>query len=507
MGDWNPAYLLFIIGGYFAVLLLVSWRTSKDADSEAFYIGNRSSPWYLVAFGMIGASLSGVTFISVPGWVESSQFSYMQVVFGYLLGYLFIATVLMPLYYRLNLTSIYGYLAKRFGFFSHKTGSAFFLISRTIGASFRLYLVAIILQNFVFRQLGWDMPFVITVGITIVLIWIYTFRGGIKTIVWTDTLQTFFMLLAVVISVFFIGKELGMGSGDIIREVRESEYSRIFFFEGGWADTRNFFKQFLAGAFLAIVMTGLDQDMMQKNLSCRNIGEAQKNMFWFSLSLIFVNLVFLGLGALLYMYLGENGIPVPEMEIAGKSRPSADLIFAEVAINHLPAIGGIVFLLGLTAAAYSSADSALTALTTSFCVDFLGLDGKHAKAGTRKWVHVGFSVLLLLTILVFRILDDGEGVIKAVFTTAGYTYGPLLGLYAFGLFTKLSLRDKFVPVVCLITPILTFLVDRNSVEWFDGYKFGFELLLFNGMATFLGLLIISGRKQKTTSTLAYGETH
>jgi Na+/proline symporter len=464
MGNWNPAYLLFIIGGYFAVLLLVSWRTSRNADSESFYIGNRSSPWYLVAFGMIGASLSGVTFISVPGWVESSQFSYMQVVFGYLLGYLFIATVLMPLYYRLNLTSIYGYLNHRFGFFSHKTGSAFFLISRTIGASFRLYLVAIILQNFVFKQLGWDMPFVVTVGITIVLIWIYTFKGGIKTIVWTDTLQTFFMLLAVVISVLFIGKELGLDARGIINEVKQSEYSKVFFFEGGWADTRNFFKQFLAGAFLAIVMTGLDQDMMQKNLSCRNIGEAQKNMFWFSISLVFVNLVFLSLGALLYMYLGEYGIPIPEMEIVGKSRPSADLIFAEVAINHLPAIGGIVFLLGLTAAAYSSADSALTALTTSFCVDFLGLSGEYAQPERRKMVHVGFSVLLLVTILIFRVLDDGEGVIKAVFTVAGYTYGPLLGLYAFGLFTRLGIRDRLVPVICLIAPALTYIVDDNSVN-------------------------------------------
>lgn len=507
MGNWNPAYLLFIIGGYFAVLLLVSWRTSRNADNESFYIGNRSSPWYLVAFGMIGASLSGVTFISVPGWVESSQFSYMQVVFGYLLGYLFIATVLMPLYYRLNLTSIYGYLQQRFGFFSHKTGSAFFLISRTIGASFRLYLVAIILQNFVFKQLEWDMPFVVTVGITIVLIWIYTFKGGIKTIVWTDTLQTFFMLLAVVISVLFIGQELGLDARGIINEVKQSEYSKVFFFEGGWADTRNFFKQFLAGAFLAIVMTGLDQDMMQKNLSCRNIGEAQKNMFWFSISLVFVNLIFLSLGALLYMYLGENGIAIPEMEIAGKSRPSADLIFAEVAINHLPAIGGIVFLLGLTAAAYSSADSALTALTTSFCVDFLGLDGKHSKPKVRKGVHVGFSVLLLITILIFRVLDDGEGVIKAVFTVAGYTYGPLLGLYAFGLFTQLSIKDKFVPLVCIITPILTYIVDSNSAEWFDGYKFGFELLLFNGLATFLGLLIISGGKKTPTSTLEHGKTH
>jgi Na+/proline symporter len=491
MGDWNPIYLLLIIAAYFGVLMLISWWTSRGADNQTFFIGNRESPWYLVAFGMIGASLSGVTFISVPGWVKSSQFSYMQMVMGYMLGYLFIATVLMPLYYRLNLTSIYTYLKQRFGENSHKTGSAFFLISRTIGASFRLYLVAIILQNFVFKQLGWNMPFVATVGITIALIWIYTFRGGIKTIVWTDSLQTFFMLSAVIISLIFIGRELGLGPGEIVQTVKQSDYSQVFFFEGGWSDPRNFFKQFVAGALIAIVMTGLDQDMMQKNLSCRNIGEAQKNMLWFSLSLLIVNLIFLSLGALLYLYMSQNGIDVPVMEIAGQQKPSADLIFAEVAINHLPAIGGIVFLLGLTAAAYSSADSALTALTTSFCVDFLGMDEKNGNTQTRTGVHIAFSILLLIVIVIFRELDDGKGVIDAVFRTAGYTYGPLLGLYAFGLFMKRGLKDRFVPLVCVAAPILTYIVNENSEAWFNDYKFGFELLLLNGLATFLGLLLIS----------------
>lgn len=507
MGDWNPIYIVLIIAAYFGLLMFISYWTSRGADNDTFFIGNRDSPWYLVAFGMIGASLSGVTFISIPGWVEGSQFSYMQMVFGYLPGYFFIAFVLMPLYYRLRLTSIYTYLEERFGKTSYKTGSAFFLLSRVIGASFRLYLVALILQNFVFVKLGWGIPFALTVIIAIALIYVYTFRGGIKTIVWTDTLQTAFMLLAVVISVIFIGKELDLNLSGIVSTVKQSEYSQMFFFEDGWSDSKNFFKQFLSGALIAIVMTGLDQDMMQKNLSCRNLKDAQKNMVWFSSTLIFVNLIFLALGALLYIYIGEMNIERPYMMVAGEKIFSSDLIFPEVAINHLPALGGVVFLLGLTAAAYSSADSALTALTTAFCVDFLGMKEGNDRKSTRRIVHIGFSVILVVVILVFREFDDGKGVISAVFKAAGYTYGPLLGLFAFGLLTNWRVRDKWVPIVCIASPILCYIVNMNSEEWLAGYQFGFELLLLNGLATFLGLVLLVKNRNQEGNTEDYGKTN
>lgn len=476
----NPTIVILFILGYFALLMLISFLTSKGADNNSFFIGGNKSPWYLVAFGMIGASLSGVTFISVPGWVGASEFSYMQMVLGYFFGYAVIALVLMPLYYRLKLTSIYTYLDERFGYYSYKTGAAFFLLSRTIGAAFRLFLVAQVLQYLVFNQ--WDVPFFVTVAITILLIWLYTFRGGIKTIVWTDSLQTLFMLIAVGVSIYFISSELNIGLTDIISKVGESDYGQIFFFDD-WNDKRHFVKQFLSGMFITIVMTGLDQDMMQKNLSCKNIKEGQKNMFSFSIVLIVVNFIFLLLGALLFMYVAQKGIIIPE---------KLDNLFPEIATNHLPTVGGIFFILGLVAAAYSSADSALTALTTSVCIDFLEINKKseNLKVKLRKQVHLMVSVALFVVILIFSLIND-ESVISSLFKAAGYTYGPLLGLYAFGLMTKRSLKDKIVPFICIASPIISFLLNFFSKEIFNGYQFGFEILIVNGLLTFLGLWFIS----------------
>jgi Na+/proline symporter len=480
----NPITVILFIVGYFALLMLISHFTSKGATNDSFFIGGHKSPWYLVAFGMIGASLSGVTFISVPGWVGTSEFSYMQMVMGYFVGYTVIALVLMPLYYRLNLTSIYTYLEDRFGYYSYKTGAGFFLLSRTIGAAFRLFLVAQVLQYLVFDQ--WGIPFFVTVMITILLIWLYTFKGGIKTIVWTDSLQTLFMLIAVGVSIYFIASDMNLGLSELITEVENSEYSRVFFFDD-WNDKKHFIKQFFSGVFLAIVMTGLDQDMMQKNLSCANIKDGQKNMFSFSIVLIFVNFVFLALGALLFVYANKNGIEIPT---------KTDNLFPEIATQHLNTAAGIFFILGLVAAAYSSADSALTALTTSVCVDFLDIQNKEEtlKVKLRKKVHVIMSILLFVVILLFDVIND-ESVISSLFKAAGYTYGPLLGLYAFGLLLKRKVRDHLVPFICIASPLLCYLLNVFSVELFNGYKFGFEILIYNGALTFLGLLMISFSKE------------
>ena len=476
----NPVLVVSIIGGYFLLLIIISWLTAGKADAKAFFTANRQSPWYLVAFGMIGATLSGVTFISVPGWVGATEFNYMQMVLGYLIGYGFIALVLMPLYYKLNLVSIYQYLEHRFGPKAYRTGAFFFLLSRTIGAAFRLFLVAGVLQIAFFDHYG--IPFSVSVLVTIVLIWVYTFRGGIKTIVWTDTLQTLFMLTAVGTSIIIIADNLDLSLTAIPEVIRESNYGQWFVWE--WSTKQNFFKQFFSGAFIAIVMTGLDQDMMQKNLTCKTLGEAQKNMYWFSITLVFIKMLFLTLGALLFMYATQNSIVMPER---------ADDLFPVLALNHLGTFAGITFLLGITAAAYSSADSALTALTTSFCVDFLGFTDETDNRKLRTKVHLGFSVLLFFVILIFRLIND-DSVISSVFTAAGYTYGPLLGLYSFGLFTKWSVIDKWVPLVALSSPIVSFILSTFSKELFFGYQFGFEILIINGLLTFIGLLIIREKK-------------
>jgi len=499
----SPIVILGIIAAYFAVLILISWLTSRgESDNSSFFLGGRKSPWPLVAFGMVGASLSGVTFISVPGAVgaggTNQAFSYMQVVFGYLLGYAFIALVLLPLYYRLGLTSIYEYLRDRIGPKAYKVGAFYFLLSRTTQAAFRLFLVAIVLQNFVTGPMG--IPFGITVAVTILLIWVYTFKGGIKTIVYTDTLQTVCMLLAAGLTVYYIGQALETNLSGMTAMIENSNYGQIFFFEGGWADPNNFWKQFFSGALITIVMTGLDQDMMQKNLSMPNFRDAQKNMAAFSIVLVFANLLFLSLGALLYIYATSVGLEIPD---------ASDQLFPTVALRHLPSVAGILFILGLVAAAYSSADSALTALTTSFCVDFLGMteedsnpeDDELATATSRKrlLVHLGFSALLFVVIMLFRLIND-QAVINSLFKAAGYTYGPLLGLFAFGLFTRLNVRETIqfgrirIPallLVCLASPILSMLVDAYSEELLRDFQFGFLILAFNGLLTFLGLVALS----------------
>lgn len=490
----SPYAILGFVGLYFLVLLLISYFTAKKADNQAFFIGEKRSPWFIVAFGMIGTSLSGVTFISVPGWVGSSQFSYMQVVFGYLIGYVIIATVLMPLYYRLQLTSIYTYLRDRFGNYSYKTGASFFILSRTIGAAFRLFLVANTLQILVFDQItpfGVKIPFFMTVLITILLIWLYTNRGGIKTIVWTDTLQTLFMLLALFVSIYVISQNLNLSIGGVIKEINQSEYSQIFFFDN-WQNKNYFFKQFISGVLIAVVMTGLDQDMMQKNLSCKNIGDAQKNMFSFSIVLVFVNLVFLALGALLFIYANKNGIAVPER---------GDDLFPLLATNYLGPVVGVCFILGLIAAAYSSADSAITALTTSVCIDLIDIEKKpeSVQKKTRRNVHIAISALVFIVIIIFRLINNSS-VISAVFTAAGYTYGPLLGLYSYGLIWKRKVKDSLVPIICILSPIICFVLSYFSADILWGYKFGFELLLLNGLITFFLLLLSSFINEPNSST-------
>ena len=475
----QPLYILLLIAAYFLALIFISWLTGKNSDNTTFFKANRQSPWYVVAFGMIGASLSGVTFISVPGWVEASQFSYMQVVLGYVVGYLVIGLVLLPLYYRMNLTSIYTYLEGRFGTYSYKTGASFFLLSRAVGASFRLFLVANVLQIILFDQLG--IPFWATVVMTILLIWLYTFRSGIKTIVYTDTLQTLCMLIAVGVSIYYVSADLGIQGGDLISHISNSEFSKIFFFD----DIKSadfFWKQFISGAFITIVMTGLDQDMMQKNLTCRNLGDAQKNMFWFTIVLVFVNLLFLSLGVLLTEYARQNGIDA-----------SKDDLFPVIATQGSMGMGiAVFFILGLIAAAYSSADSALTSLTTSFSIDILDIEKRYAAArqeAIRKRIHVGVSIVLILVIIAFKYIIRDESVIAKLFVFAGYTYGPLLGLYSFGLFTKMQVKDKLVPVIAIASPILTYLISMNSLAWF-GFEFGFFVLILNGFLTFLGLILL-----------------
>ena len=470
----NIILLIFII--YFLVLLFISNLTSKKSNFTDFFNANRSSPWYLVAFGMIGTSLSGVTFISVPGEVGSSNFSYFQVVLGYLVGYYVIAKVLLPLYYKHNLISIYTYLEDRFGFYSYKAGAFFFLLSRTIGASFRLFLVAGVLQIAIFNQLG--LPYFFSVLITILLIWIYTFKGGIKTIVWTDALQTLFMLSAVIITIVIITDKMNISLYESFHMVKNSSYSNIFYFD--WRAGNDFFKQFISGAFIAIVMTGLDQDMMQKNLTCRNLGDAQKNIFWFCVILVLANLLFLFLGALLYLYSESVNFQLPT---------STDDLYPLLALNELGFLTSIIFILGIIAAAYSSADSALTSLTTSFSIDFLDIQKRDNKRRIRLLVHIGFSILLFIVILIFNEIND-ESVINSIFKAAGYTYGPLLGLFSFGIFTKYKIKDRFVFFVCLISPLISYLINIFSEELLFGYRFGFEILLLNGLLTFVGLFLI-----------------
>jgi len=472
-------FITFLL--YTGLIFAISWITSRKADNQSFFIGNRKSPWIVVAYGMIGASLSGVTFISVPGWVGSTHFTYFVIVLGYIVGYAVVSTVLLPVYYKLNLTSIYTYLEGRFGKSSYKTGSVFFLISRIIGASFRMFLVVEVLQMFVFDHFG--IPFWVTVVLFLAVIQLYTLKGGIKTIVWTDLLQTTFMLLAVVITVGMLIHTMNSNFSDIWKSVWASDYSKIFVTH--IKSSENFIKLFVSGAFITIAMTGLDQDMMQKNLSCRNLKDAQKNMTLLSLILVPVNMIFLFLGAVLYLYAAHINMHIPV---------SSDNLFPDIALHHLGVAGGVIFFIGLISAAYSSADSALTALTTSLSIDILELDKKYAGSEEklkrkRQYVHFIMMFAIIFVILIFKVIND-QAIIAALFTFAGYTYGPLLGLFGFGLITKFKIRDKWVPLVAVASPFAAYLFSRFLQFVFDGYKTGFEILLINGLFTFIGLMIL-----------------
>lgn len=497
----TPTLILSIIAIYFAMLYVVSYVTSRKANNETFFLANRQSSWILVAIGMVGASLSGVTFISIPGVVgvegHNQDFSYFQMVLGYILGYAVIAFVLLPMYYRMGLTSIYTLLKNRLGFYSYKMGAGYFLLSRVIGASFRLFLVAIVLQKFVMDAFG--VPFAATVAITILLIWVYTHKGGMKTIIWTDTIQTIAMLTSVALTIYAICSVMGLSFGSMLEKAQQSHYTKIFFFEDGWSDPNNFFKQFISGALMAIVMTGMDQDMMQKNLSCPNIKDAQKNMLTFVVILVIANLVFLTLGAFLYIYVLDVGIAIPER---------TDYLFPTIALQYLNPVIGITFVLGLIAAAYSSADSALTALTTSFCIDFLNFetreDSPERKKTIRLFVHIAFSLVLFTTIILFSQLGNGA-VIKELFIASTYTYGPILGLFSFAVLTKLGIREttklnvanitiNWVIIICLASPVLSWVINKLMAEQF-GFQFGFLILALNGLLTFIGLLAISHKEE------------
>jgi Na+/proline symporter len=503
----TPQIVVGILIVYFLMLMGVAWYTGRGVKNEGFFLANRNLPWYVVAYAMIGTSISGVTFISLPGKVGSSglnmAFSYMQVVFGYLLGYFFIAKVLMPMYYRMQLTSIYGYLEQRFGKVSYLTGAGFFILSRTIGSAARMFLAAVVLQELVMGPLG--IPFPATAILMLALIYLYTFQGGLKTIIWTDTIMTSFFLVALVVTVVTIAGALHLAPSDIVPQVMSGKYGKMIFVDNFLSDPNHFFKQFLSGALIAIVMTGMDQDLMQKNLACKNLREAQKNMLAFCIILVVINFLFLTLGALLYMYAGTFGIEIPV---------KTDKLYPLIAFHHLPPLAGIFFILGLIGSTYASSDSALTALTTSFCVDFLGFEKKQAlinEAGgvkqgneqqkvdayftrTRHLVHFGFSVVFVLIILLLNAISS-DAVLNLIFKIAGYTYGPLLGLFAFGLFTKYEIRDKLSVFVCVLAPCITYILEYIAKTYWN-FDIGFLTILVNGMLTFAGLFFISNTYEK-----------
>lgn len=484
----QSAFILIIIAVYFSVLMLISFLTSrKGSGNDAFFRANKSSKWYVVAVAMIGTSISGVTFVSVPGMVRNLDMTYMQMVFGFFFGYLVIAYVLLPLYYRLNLTTIYGYLDQRYGPNSYKTGAWFFLLSKIVGAAARLYLVAFILQTLVFD--AWGVPFVVTVIGIILIIWLYSYKSGVKTIIWTDWLQTIFFISALILIVWQLSVRLNLDLGGVVKAIGESPHSRIFVFDD-WTSTQNFFKQFFSGMFITIVMTGLDQDQMQKNLTIRTLKDAQKNVVSYGLAFAPINFLFLCLGVLLLIFAEQNGITLPEI---------SDNILPMIASEYLgPLVLGI-FVVGIVAAAFSSADSALTALTTSFCVDILRMkaitqtkEEERKDIRTRRIVHMVISAIFVLIILLIEAIGS-DSIINAIYKLAAYTYGPLLGLYFFGLYTKVKPVDKFVPWVAIAAPVLCFVTEVAMKQWL-GYQVGYELLLLNGLITGIGLWAIRLRR-------------
>ena len=484
--------ILIVFIAYTLLLFLVAHLTSRKSSNNAFFTGNRKSPWFVVAYGMIGASLSGVTFMSVPGGVYSGQFTYFGIVLGYIIGYAVIALILLPLYYKLNLTSIYSYLEIKFGKSSEKTGALLFIISRLIGSAIRMYLVVFVLYEFVFK--AWGIPFWVPAVLFIVLILLYTFKGGIKTVVWTDTLQTTFLLLAAAMTVVVILKTLNISFSELMSVSTERGYTKLF--ETDWSHSKFFVKQILSGAFITITMTGLDQDMMQKNLTCKTLRDAQKNVMTSSFIFVLVNILFMSLGAALIYYAQETGFQLPVNESGVVVN---DKIFPAIAFS-LGKLTSIIFIIGLIAAGYSSADGTLTALTTTFCFDFLHFDNNNNKISEenkikyRKLIHIAFALLYLLVIILFRPFHN-ESLIDKIFEIAGYTYGPLLGLYTFGLFVKNRKPiDKFVPVIAISSPIISYILNYFSKELFFGYQFGFEILIVNGLLTFMGLMLVSKKE-------------
>lgn len=489
----NSYIILAIIAVYFGILLLIAWITGrKSSSNETFFLGNRKSPWYIVSIGMIGTSLSGVTFVSVPGMVRSIDMSYMQTVLGFFVGYILIARVLLPLYYRLQLTSIYAYLGDRIGRRGYKTGASFFLLSKIVGAAARLYLVVLILQNYVFST--WNIPFAVTTVISIFLVWLYTYRSGIKTIIWTDTLQALCLIAMLVMIIWQVKDKMGLDVGGIVQTLRDSPHFRIFEFND-WHSTQHFVKQFFSGIFITIVMTGLDQDMMQKNLSCKSLKDAQKNMYVYGFAFTPVNFLFLSLGVLLLTLASQQNIALPAL--------NDDILPMFCTSGILGNSILIFFTIGIIAAAFSSADSALTALTTSFCVDILGVEKEEASKAkrTRLMAHLLISILFAVIILIFKAVNS-RSVIDAIYMIASYTYGPLLGLFVFGLFTKKHPRDKYVPYICIISPLICFAADY-LVKKYTGYMFGYEMLMVNGTITFMGLWIASIKNQLIKNDL-YG---
>ena len=479
----SPLSILITIAAYFAILYAVSYITGRKADNAGFFSGNRKSPWYLVAFGTIGAAISGVTFVSVPGMVAASGFSYMQMVLGFAVGQLIIAFILIPLYYKMNLISIYEYLENRFGVSSYKTGAWFFFISKMLGASVRLFVVCAVLQLLVFDPL--HLPFILNVIFTVGIVWIYTFRGGVKSVVWTDSLKTFCLIVSVGLTIYYIGRNLGLNAGSMWSIISDSEMSKTFFFDD-FNDKRYFWKQFLAGVFTTIAITGLDQDMMQRTLSCKNFRDARKNMITGGILQIFINLLFLTLGVLLYVYIAQKHI---DLKAAGVVK--ADDVFPFLSMQFSPVVGAL-FIVGLIAAAYAAAGSALTALTTSFTVDILESSKTKSEtqvASIRKKVHFGMAIVMAIAIFVINILNN-ESVIQTVYKVASYTYGPLLGMFTFGIFTKWKIRDRWAPLVAILSPVICFVLDYNSQVWFNGYVFSHERLIFNALFTFTGLCLL-----------------
>jgi SSS family transporter len=502
----SPLLLFSFVIAYFLLLLGVAWYTSRNSNNETFFIGNRNSNWMLVAFGMIGTSLSGVTFVSVPGKVGTAGFAYFQVVIGYLLGYLVVAFVLLPLYYKMNLTSIYNYLLKRFGFYSYKTGALFFIISRTLGATARLYLVINVLQLFILDTMG--VPFAVTAFVILLMILLYTFEGGVKTIVFTDTLQTTFMLLGLIVCVFYIMNQLHYDIFDTWHALKMNNYTRMFNTDVNSADY--FVKSILGGAFITVGMTGLDQEMMQKNISVKNLKDSQKNMITLSILQAIVVFIFLVLGGLLYLYAMSKGGNFEEAIVNGKSQLHfiidgknvvGDNIFPEIAFHYVPPIIGIIFIIGLISALFPSADGALTALTSSFCIDIIGLKRKEdwdeaKKKKVRMTVHLIMAIIFLVCVMVFKWIDN-KSIIDIILKVAGYTYGPLLGLFSFGIFTRRRLPENIaVPIVCLLAPALCYIIDVNAATLLGGFRIGVELLILNGILTFIGLLLISKSEAK-----------